>query len=442
MLALELIRVVTPALAALHQSGLAHGALSADRIVVTQDGRFVLVDHVFGPAIETLKLSRASLNQLGLVVPDGRMTFDSRADMRQLGFVAMSLLLRRRLDPADWPAKLPGLLDELNDVMYQPALSARMRAWLERAMQLDPVSFASATDALNACDQLPSEKEMQRVESAHAMLLFPSEAMTTESGVPAPADLPPAEPTAQPALQTPPEKARVWGKSRWGAWVMGGLALLAVGEAAVVLFLSYARPASSVIEIRSPESQAATAPVLRPLPAPSPAAMPVGPAVTTPPAPAVAVKTVTPPPAASPPPAAPGSRIGGLMVTSAVDLQVFADGTLVGSTAGPIALNDGAQSLEFVNDALAFRFRQVVNVRNGQMTSVTIALPSSRVNINAIPWADVTIDGVVAGETPIANFSLPIGTHEMVFRHPQLGERKQTVVVKVGPLLRISQTFQ
>ena len=111
-------------------------------------------------------------------------------------------------------------------------------------------------------------------------------------------------------------------------------------------------------------------------------------------------------------------------------------------TLGPIAVNDGVHSLEFVNDTLGFRVRQVVNVKNGQMTSVSIPVPSSRVNINAIPWAEVTIDGVAAGETPIANVSLRIGTHEVVFRHPQLGERKQTIVVKVGPLLRISQTFQ
>ena len=36
------------------------------------------------------------------------------------------------------------------------------------------------------------------------------------------------------------------------------------------------------------------------------------------------------------------------------------------------------------------------------------------------------------GETPIGNYSLPIGSHEVVLRHPELGERRQTVMVGVG----------
>ena len=42
----------------------------------------------------------------------------------------------------------------------------------------------------------------------------------------------------------------------------------------------------------------------------------------------------------------------------------------------------------------------------------------------------------------LANLTLPIGTHEVVFTHPQFGERKQTVVVKMDGLLRVTQTFQ
>ena len=53
---------------------------------------------------------------------------------------------------------------------------------------------------------------------------------------------------------------------------------------------------------------------------------------------------------------------------------------------------------------------------------------------NARPWADVLIDGISVGQTPIANLAVPIGTHQVVFRHPQLGERRESVVVGVkGP---------
>jgi len=128
-----------------------------------------------------------------------------------------------------------------------------------------------------------------------------------------------------------------------------------------------------------------------------------------------------------------------MTVTSPIELQVFKDGQLVGSSGASLALNEGSHTLEFVNENLGFRYRQVVNVKNGQMTSVKIAVPNGRISINAVPWAEVLIDGTPAGETPLANLSLPIGTHEIVFRHPQLGERKQTVVVKSEGLLKVTQ---
>jgi hypothetical protein len=76
------------------------------------------------------------------------------------------------------------------------------------------------------------------------------------------------------------------------------------------------------------------------------------------------------------------------------------------------------------------------------MTNLSIAVPKGRISINAVPWAEVLIDGTAAGQTPLANLSLPIGTHEIVFRHPQFGERKQTVVVKVEGLSKVTQTLQ
>ena len=47
---------------------------------------------------------------------------------------------------------------------------------------------------------------------------------------------------------------------------------------------------------------------------------------------------------------------------------------------------------------------------------------------------DVVIDGTPVVQTPIANVLLPLGTHLVVFRHPELGERRQNVVVTArGP---------
>jgi serine/threonine-protein kinase len=67
--------------------------------------------------------------------------------------------------------------------------------------------------------------------------------------------------------------------------------------------------------------------------------------------------------------------------------------------------------------------------------------PDGRVSINALPWAEVWIDGSPIGETPLANLSLPVGQHEIVFRHPQLGERREMLIVKAGVDTRVSATF-
>jgi hypothetical protein len=56
------------------------------------------------------------------------------------------------------------------------------------------------------------------------------------------------------------------------------------------------------------------------------------------------------------------------------------------------------------------------------------------VSVNARPWADVIIDGKDVGQTPIANLRLPIGTHQAIFRNPEFGERRQSIVVTAkGP---------
>jgi serine/threonine-protein kinase len=67
-----------------------------------------------------------------------------------------------------------------------------------------------------------------------------------------------------------------------------------------------------------------------------------------------------------------------------------------------------------------------------------VSPPDGRVSANAVPWAQVSIDGNAVGETPLANLPLAVGEHEIVFRHPQLGEQTQKVIVKSNALTRVS----
>ena len=68
-----------------------------------------------------------------------------------------------------------------------------------------------------------------------------------------------------------------------------------------------------------------------------------------------------------------------------------------------------------------------------------LQIPRVAVSINAIPWAEVWIANERLGETPIGNLPLRIGPHEVVFRHPELGERRVvTTVTLPGSIARLT----
>ena len=120
------------------------------------------------------------------------------------------------------------------------------------------------------------------------------------------------------------------------------------------------------------------------------------------------------------------------------DVQVFENGRRIGaSDLERIMLPVGRHDLEFVNDALGFRVQRAVQVSAGQVSSVRLEWPRGSMAVNAIPWAEVLVDGNRVGETPIGSIAVPIGTHEVVFRHPDLGERRMTVTVTTGDPVKV-----
>jgi PEGA domain-containing protein len=84
----------------------------------------------------------------------------------------------------------------------------------------------------------------------------------------------------------------------------------------------------------------------------------------------------------------------------------------------------------------------VVDVRGGQVVPLEVSLPNGRLSINATPWAEVWIDGKSVGETPLGNLSVPLGEHEIVFRHPQFGELRRTAIVRLDVVTRVTANLQ
>ncbi len=121
---------------------------------------------------------------------------------------------------------------------------------------------------------------------------------------------------------------------------------------------------------------------------------------------------------------------GWIAVTSAVPVQIWERGELVGTTDMPrVMLPAGAHQLELVNKALDYRVSRDVQITAGRTAEVALQPPMGTLSVNALPWAEVWIDGRRTGETPIGNVSIAIGNHEVLFRHPELGEQRQSVSV-------------
>jgi len=140
--------------------------------------------------------------------------------------------------------------------------------------------------------------------------------------------------------------------------------------------------------------------------------------------------------------AAARQRSGGVRLSSPIALTVFEGDRILGSTAdGPIVTTAGLHELELVNTALGYRSRHTVAIQTGVISAMTIPVPTGRININAQPWAQVLIDDTAIGDTPLANVSVPLGQHQVTFRHPQLGERRETVLVRADTVARVSTSF-
>ena len=138
-----------------------------------------------------------------------------------------------------------------------------------------------------------------------------------------------------------------------------------------------------------------------------------------------------------------GSVVGWLDVSSPIPLRILEEGRLLGTTdVDRVMLPVGSHTLRFVNDETGFETGRTVAVTAGRPTAVPIPIPTGTIAINARPWAEVFIDGERIGETPLGNVSRAIGRHEVILRHPELGERRQTVVISLRAPTRVSVDFQ
>jgi len=138
--------------------------------------------------------------------------------------------------------------------------------------------------------------------------------------------------------------------------------------------------------------------------------------------------------------AAPSAPVSGwITVRAPVDVDIRENGKVLGTSHSErIMVSAGRHQLEIVSDTLGYSTTSIVQVTPGKVVPVKLEWPKGVISLNAEPWAEVSIDGEKVGDTPIGNLSLPIGPHEIVFRHPDLGERRYAVSVSLKAPARVS----
>ena len=562
-----LIRQLVSAMAAWQgeMPDIAHGAIGPERIVVTPAGRLVVVECVLGSALKELRYSPEQYwNQLRVMVPASGGPIDARADVAQIGLVALALMLGRSVVTTD-PASIRRALDRaLIGSDGRAPLSAAWRDWVLRALQFDSESsFASATEALMALEPISAEQvagerdalrlfvvrglvradgttqevpELDlgaRIEALRAFLnrhpTRDGETATESASASAPApaaDESPARDASVMLGQNPMQKSAaplpntlkrrlsiaaavvfvvgaiiaavvmfgfngMTGVERPGTLSIvtnpGSAGVVVDGEARGVTPVTIELPPGNhIVEVttetgvrRMPVTIEAGGVVSQYLELPRSLLTDSGQLVvrTDPPAASVTVDgrfigrspvsvgdlapgthkvalehgalsvteqvliesgrtaSLVVPMVARP---APGVTAGWIAVTAPADVQIYEDGRLLGTnTIDRIMLPVGSHDVEIVNAALGYRERRTLQVSAGKVTTVPLTWPMGTLALNAVPWAEAFIDGTSVGETPIGGTRVPVGTHEVVFRHPQLGERRTFVTVVVGQPARV-----
>jgi len=134
-------------------------------------------------------------------------------------------------------------------------------------------------------------------------------------------------------------------------------------------------------------------------------------------------------------PKAAGPLGGWLTVQSPFDVEIVEGSDVVGSsTTSRVMLAAGRHDVVLANRSIGYRETKKIEVTAGRTTTLRVDPPQVSVSVNARPWAEILVDGASVGQTPIANLLVAVGSHDVVFRNPQHGDRWQTVVVTAtGP---------
>jgi len=124
---------------------------------------------------------------------------------------------------------------------------------------------------------------------------------------------------------------------------------------------------------------------------------------------------------------------GWLAIFCRIPLKVYVAGKQMGSTSdGRLMLAAGRYEVTLVSEHFNFRETKTFDIQPGVATPYTVPLPTGTVQVNAPPGTEVWVESEPVGQAPLGELQVPIGTREIVARHPDFGERRNMVEVRHG----------
>jgi hypothetical protein len=125
---------------------------------------------------------------------------------------------------------------------------------------------------------------------------------------------------------------------------------------------------------------------------------------------------------------------GWLHVAAPFEVQLSeANKSITLDDSNQVLLPPGAHDVRFENRTLGLRQVRHIDIRPGETTAVTLETPMSHITVTASEPATVSIDGQPAGETPLQDFAVAVGSRDVTVTSASGVARHQTITVKVQP---------
>jgi hypothetical protein len=119
-------------------------------------------------------------------------------------------------------------------------------------------------------------------------------------------------------------------------------------------------------------------------------------------------------------------------VSAPFDIQI-SEGrkSIILDDSNQVLLPPGPHDVLFLNRAVGLREVRHLDISPGETTAVSLETPVSHLTVTASEPATVSIDGVQAGETPLTDYSIAVGTRDVTITSASGQVRRRTITVKV-----------